>query len=64
MHKTHRIISLLLCGLLLLMSFASCDVFNTGGETQQKSTLAETVFEATLTEPLKENEALLSGDPG
>jgi hypothetical protein len=52
------VFSIIICGLLILLPLSSCNIFNPSGETQQKTTLAETVFDASLTEPLKDNEVL------
>jgi hypothetical protein len=58
MQKIQKTLAILLSGLFLLTALVSCDVFSTGAETQQKTTLAETVFEVTLSEPVNENESL------
>jgi len=58
MSKFHRAISLVICGLLILLPLSSCSIFGSGGETQQKTTLAETVFEVTMVTPLSANEML------
>jgi len=58
MHKFYRVVSILICGLFILLPISACSGFSTGMETQQKTTLAETVFEAALAEPLGENEML------
>ncbi len=58
MQKIQKTLAILMCGLFLLAALGSCDVFSASGETQQKTTLAETVFELTLNEPVNENENL------
>lgn len=58
MQKIQKSLAILLCGLFLLTALVSCEVFSTGAETQQKTTLAETVFKVTLSEPVNENESL------
>jgi hypothetical protein len=58
MKKIRFTSSLILIGLLIGLSSSGCSSFNSEGETVQKTTLAETVFEVTLAEPLNENEIL------
>ena len=54
MKKINTTISFLLISIFLIGSLASCS----SGETTQKNTYAETVFEVVLNEPLVENELL------
>ena len=58
MKKTRFASSLILVGLLVSLALSACSSLNADGETVQKTTLAETVFEVTLAEPLNENEIL------
>jgi hypothetical protein len=58
MKKIRFTSSLILIGLLIGLLSSGCSSFNSEGETVQKTTLAETVFEVTLAEPLNENEIL------
>jgi hypothetical protein len=58
MKKIRFASSLVLFTLLISLSLSACSSLNADGETVQKTTLAETVFEVTLAEPLNENEIL------
>ena len=43
---------------MIIAPLTACSMFGSSGETNLKTTQAETVFEATLTQPLNENEIL------
>ena len=58
MKKIRFASSLILLGTLISLTLSACSPINADGETVQKTTLAETVFEVTLAEPLNENEIL------
>lgn len=58
MKRLYKLISLILTGSIVVLSLSGCSLFGSSGETTQRTTMAETVFEIVLPEPLNEGEIL------
>ena len=58
MMKKNKIISIILIGSTVILALSACGLTSSSGETKQRTTLAETVFEVALPAALDEGEIL------
>jgi hypothetical protein len=58
MMKKNKIISVILISSIVILALSACGLTTSGGETKQRTTLAETVFEVALPAALNEGELL------